>query len=601
VSKSRMMLRARALASALALAAIGGGCASPGGGASGGGSAAHEVGEPERDARQAARRFMAARKVEGLSIAVADSSGVLWAEGFGRARKGASGAFTERTPSFPGSATKVITATAVMILADRGLVDLDAPLARYLPDFSIRTAGWSPEAITVRSLLTHHSGLPSDRFRSMISLRSPSSLEEKAQGLPALLAREWAAREPGRAFSYSNLSYSLLGLLVERVSGESLAAFVKAEILDPLGMVDSLFDFQEADRAAASPGYLRGKIVQTPFFRDLGAGGFLTSAADMGRFTAALLAIHRGEPGILRPEILRAMWTRQNGAVAADLDFSIGLAWWLGPFDCLPGESVVAHGGDWPPFASLTLILPERDLAVFVLANSVEGSGSMALEGLALEALQAFARGRPGPALPPSPVVTTKRELPAQTRDAALGDWASPWGMIRIRARGRGATVSFAGKMLDAVWRSDGRLGMEYRLLGLSLPVFELGEYSLSLERVGEAVALGFRCHGVLQGVCERISPMAPAPAWAARAGSYRLEGEDPDCIVSEPQLRVDAAGHLLLCYRFLGGRAPREYPLEALSATEARLRGSGRNLGEVVEAETDGSLRWSGFSLRRR
>ncbi|MBL8966109.1 MAG: beta-lactamase family protein, partial [Spirochaetaceae bacterium] len=204
---------------------------------------------------RAAERLRKSCKVEGLSLAVVDSTGPVWTAGAGSAEPGK--AFGPGTLSFPGSVSKLFTASAVMLLVERGLVDLDAPLSRYLPEFTVRAEGWSPESITVRSLLTHSSGLPSDLFRGMVKEESPSGAyppAPTAAELPALLAEEYAARPPFTAFAYSNLGYSLLGTLVERVSGASLRDFMESEIFGPLGMASSVFDFGPEELGPASPG-----------------------------------------------------------------------------------------------------------------------------------------------------------------------------------------------------------------------------------------------------------------------------------------------------------------------------------------------------------
>jgi CubicO group peptidase (beta-lactamase class C family) len=552
---------------------------------------------------KAASGFMRSHKVEGLSIAVVDSQGLVWSRGFGMADKRKGTAFTEDTRSLPGSVSKLFTTTAVMILVDRGLVDLDAPVVRYIPDLAIHMDGWPIEAMTVRSLLTHHSGLPSDRFKGMVADVPPGPDTETAAAVPALLRGDFAARQPETAFAYSNLGFSILATLVERVSARPFADFVRSEIFEPLGMADSTFAFGEPGRLAAARGYRGGHEQLVPYLRDVGAGGLLTTARDMGRFLSAMLAIQGGKAGILRTGTLTSMWSRQNGGIDADLDFSIGLGWWLGPFDSLPGEKIIAHGGDWLPFVSLAMIFPERDLAIFIMANSLDGSGSMTLEDLAVSTATSFAASERGVTMRVAPPITTSREIPVALRSAVTGDWTSMAGVLRIRQANGGLRVNFAGKWFDAVARSDGRLGLEARILGIRLPVAELDEYSLSAETVSGHRALGFRCHGILLSVCQEVGETPVDAAWKARVGAWAIPASQASTLVEGVALTTDDAGRLLLSYRFFGNPTPREYPLETLSPTRARLQGSGRGLGEslVVDGEgADQRLMWSGFSMTR-
>ncbi|MBL8966914.1 MAG: serine hydrolase, partial [Spirochaetaceae bacterium] len=331
--------------------------------------------------------------------------------------------------------------------------------------------------------------------------------------------------------------------------------------------------------------------------------GLLTTADDMGRFLSAMLASARGGRSFLKAGTVAEMWRRQNGKQKADLDFSVGLGWWLGPVDSLPGETVVVHGGDWLPFCSLALVLPERDLAIFVMANSLEGDSSMSLEPLALELLRAFAASERGVELGRAEAAGPSRPVPADLRARLVGDWASLAGLIRIGEAGGRLKIGFAGKTFDAALRTDGRVEMQLRLLGCKLPVAALEEFQLSAEESEGRPLLGFRSHGILLSACERVAPVEPGPEWRARVGRYRLVNA-AEGLVRDVELGLSPEGYLTLRYKFFGGPRPREYPLAVLDGKRAILMGSGRNLGESVVAELrEGRerLRWSGFLLERR
>jgi CubicO group peptidase (beta-lactamase class C family) len=143
---------------------------------------------------------------------------VVWSAGFGYADA------ATRKPAIPqtlypvGSISKLFTATAVMQLAEQGAVDLDAPLSRYLPQFSIRSRFAGSPPITVRSVLTHHSGLPGDLTQGMWSGGSFTTVAER-------LWEEHTAYPPHLVFNYSNLGYTLLGHMIEAVTGEDFNAW----------------------------------------------------------------------------------------------------------------------------------------------------------------------------------------------------------------------------------------------------------------------------------------------------------------------------------------------------------------------------------------
>jgi uncharacterized protein YbbC (DUF1343 family)/CubicO group peptidase (beta-lactamase class C family) len=211
------------------------------------------------------------------------------------------------------SLTKVIaTTSAVMKLVDDGKLDVEAPLSRYLPEFT----GAGKEAITLRQLLTHSSGLRAGL--------SPDGDWKGKDGALKLACAEPLTAPPGAAYRYSDINFILLGLLVERVAGEPLDAFCQREIFGPLKMKDSAFrslDPGDTKRIApttvmADGTALRG-VVHDPTARRMGGvaghAGLFTSAADLGRF--ARMMLNGGELDgvrILKAETVKAMTSVQS-------------------------------------------------------------------------------------------------------------------------------------------------------------------------------------------------------------------------------------------------------------------------------------------------
>ncbi|MDX1584148.1 MAG: serine hydrolase domain-containing protein, partial [Thermoanaerobaculia bacterium] len=185
------------------------------------------------------------------------------------------------------SITKSMAATpAIMLLVERGLVDLEAPVRRYVPEFE---GGWRDEA-TVRQLLTHFSGLRPD-----LDLDEPWSGYETAIDLIML---EELVNRPGAAFRYSDIGFELIGEIVHRVSGTPLDRFVEREVYAPLGMDDSGFTPDESRRPRIAPteivegaGLLRG-IVHDPTARRMGGlaghAGLFTTLDDIIRYVHML-------------------------------------------------------------------------------------------------------------------------------------------------------------------------------------------------------------------------------------------------------------------------------------------------------------------------
>lgn len=258
-----------------------------------------------------------------VSLAINDGrcpGGVLWLERQGAAYRKAYGsralepqreAMSEETIFDAASLTKVVaTAPAVLKLVEQGRVELDAPVQRYIPEFT----GAEKETITVRQLLTHTSGL-----RAGLSLAQPWS------GVKEAIARACKERlqdPPGRRFRYSDINFILLGEIVTRVSGQQLDQFCAQELFKPLGMRDTGFLPSDHDRNRIAPTekvngkFLRG-VVHDPTARRMGGvaghAGLFTTAADLARF--ARMMLNEGELDgvrVLRPESVRLMTSVQT-------------------------------------------------------------------------------------------------------------------------------------------------------------------------------------------------------------------------------------------------------------------------------------------------
>ncbi|MDD5760272.1 MAG: serine hydrolase, partial [Desulfobulbaceae bacterium] len=183
--------------------------------------------------------------VIGLSVALVDDQQVIWSEGFGFADKRAGMPAGADTIYRVGSISKLFTTMAALQLSEQGKLELDKPLSAYIPDFTIRSRYPGAKPITPRSIMTHHSGIPSDRHQGMWT-KKPVPIAD----LPSLISDDYAAFPPDTVFSYSNLGMSLLGLAVQNASGQEFASQMRQAILTPLRMESAVFS---AGAAAVLP------------------------------------------------------------------------------------------------------------------------------------------------------------------------------------------------------------------------------------------------------------------------------------------------------------------------------------------------------------
>ncbi|MDX6679883.1 MAG: hypothetical protein QOE31_3935 [Solirubrobacteraceae bacterium] len=324
---------------------------------------------------------MPANGVPGFAVAVVAGGRVVHARAFGVADDSGR-RVTPDTPFLLASSTKSLTALAVMQLVDAGKVNLDAPIRRYVPEFSL--AGDAAERITVRQVLQHTSGLPSNAAGGPILKLAAAGTAQQALGE---LRGKSAASAPGDKMAYVNANYVLAGLLVEHVSGERYGSYITRHIFAPLGMTHSFSAPGPArrDGLAAGHDYVFGMTRTTgPAYRPgmLAAGYVMSSARDMASYLAVFLNDGVGLNGkrIVSARGVHTLLTggRPSTHLGPWAD-TVSSHYAMGWFDGGPWkEPALLHPGDAADSSSLIVLLPRRDLAVVTLANT---SNELAVPG----------------------------------------------------------------------------------------------------------------------------------------------------------------------------------------------------------------------------
>ena len=249
------------------------------------------------------------------------------------------------------SVTKQFTAASILILQERGELRVEAPLKTYLPDIP---QAWND--VTIFNLLTHTSGIPD--FIHLTDFPNFEKLPQRPEQLIAKIRNQPLEFAPGSDRAYSNTGYLLLGLVIEKVSGESYAQFVKENLLDPAGMRDSGYDTHAAIIRHRASGYTYGPdgFENAPYIDmsiPFAAGGLYSTTGDLLRWERALFG---GK--ILSSASLEQM------ATPFKQKYGFGVV-----IQKVDGDTIVDHSGSLEGFNS-RLIHGERDkLAVVVLSN----------------------------------------------------------------------------------------------------------------------------------------------------------------------------------------------------------------------------------------
>jgi len=547
---------------------------------------------------------MKKRDVTGLSIALVDDQRVVWAEGFGYADKAGNVPASPETVYRAGSISKLFTATAAMQLAERGTMDIDRPLGDYLPGFSIRTRFADPAPVTPRSIMTHHSGLPSDYLKGMWT-RDPEPITRVADRIKD----EYAANPPGTLFSYSNLGVTLLGDAIGKVAARDFVSHVQDEILLPLGMIRSSFSPSVDRTPFAAKGYRKGTEAEEPPLRDVPAGGLNTSVLDLSRFVRMVFAEGKaGDLQIIKPETLDEMMRSQNAEVPLDLDFRVGLGWMLsglGDIDIRNAGTVAHHAGATLLFHGQMVVLPEKKLGVVVLANSDTAGGVVGK--VATEALKLALEAKMGDRQPERDKLEgNEGSLSKEAQQRYEGWYATPVGVVNVRMTSGGLRADLMDRTLRLIPRSDGSLGLQYRLLGLfPIRIEELDGIGISRADVAGREILAVRMHGREFPIGERMRPVPVPASWFGRTGEYEIVNLGEDAVLLEKlRLRVEG-GFLFVDYSIpLLFPGTMNFAIAPISDDEAVIRGFGRGMGETVRAvKGDGEdmLSYSGYLLRKK
>ena len=337
------------------------------------------------------RRFLDSTNTPSVAVAVAKDGKILWEEGFGWANREKMIPATQNTMYSLASISKPITATGVMVLVDRGKIDLDKPINDYLGIGKLTGQAGDASLATVRRVMSHTAGLPL-HYQFFYADRgySPPSMDETIARYANLV---WA---PGTVYEYSNLGFGILDYLITRVSGQRYPDFMRTEVFLPLGLTHTSIDIGPGLEPYAAERYdARQRPIPFYVFDHNGASAVYSSAHDLVRFgifhSRTRLADQRQ---ILKPETIEAM--KQPVAPA-----SYGLGWAVGP---TAGYLRWAHNGGMPGVATVLNIYPTENLVVVVLANSGTRPEPIAAEitGIMLphyaDSLAAFrARTPPGP------------------------------------------------------------------------------------------------------------------------------------------------------------------------------------------------------------
>lgn len=317
----------------------------------------------------------AAVKVQHFSGAalVAKDGQVVLAKGYGMADVAAASPNTAATRFLIGSVTKQFTATAIMQLAEKKRLDVNDPIAKYFPDFPKPAA----DKITIRNLLTHTSGIPN--FTDLPQYMTMHTYEVRSQDIVAMFKDLPLQFEPGSQYRYSNSGYFLLGLIIEKVSGENYQEYLLKHIFEPLAMTNS--------------GYPHGAMV-VPGGRAVGYESDSTGAMVATSVPNASVPFSAGSLYSTVEDMLKWDTGLRSGAILTEASLSemftpfkdkYGYGWII---DTLYGHRMVLHDGAIDGFTSGFVRFLDQQYCAVVFCNNATVPAArlaMSLTAIAME------------------------------------------------------------------------------------------------------------------------------------------------------------------------------------------------------------------------
>ena len=406
--------------------------------------------------------------VPGAAVAIVKDGRVVMAKGYGVCRSGESAPVTEHTLFRIASNTKAFTSAALAILVDQKRIGWDDPVVQHLPAFQMYDPYVTRE-MTIRDLLTHRSGLGLGAGDLMFF--PPSDLP------PEEIVRRLRFIKPATSFrstyAYDNLLYLVAGSIIPAVTnGQGWSDFVKARILTPLGMTDTVADtasFKAAKDIATPHNRLSGKLEPLPqenVDNNAPAGALVSSASDLAKWLIVQLngGALEGNKRLFSAAQAREMWNpvtilpidepgKESHPAFAETrpNFqAYGLGWNLRDYR---GKKLVGHTGTLSGFVSRTLMAPDLKLGIVVLTNGEETGLHSAIANSVLDHYLdvpetdwvAAYRARDARAQaefkPPGRNTDTRPSLPLT---AYAGRYRDPWyGDIRIEEHAGKLSIYF--------------------------------------------------------------------------------------------------------------------------------------------------------------
>lgn len=322
------------------------------------------------EARQIVAEHVGSGQIPGLSVAVAIDGQIVWSEGFGLAD------VENRVPVWPetkfriASISKSLTAAAMARLYEEGRLDLDAEVQEYVPGFPRKD-----QAVTVRQVAGHLAGIRHYRGNEFASAVQYDDVVDAL----AIFEDDPLLFPPGERYSYSTYGWNLLSAVVQGAAGAPFLEYMRAEVIEPLGLRHTLAEHADSIIPHRARFYQRGDdglLINAPYVNNSNkwaGGGYLSTAEDMVRYGSAYLTTD-----FFQPATVELFFTSQRNAAGEEVGYGIG--WRTGE---LNGTPTVWHTGGAMGGSTVLLLDPASNVVVSILTNVQSRSHTQPARALA--------------------------------------------------------------------------------------------------------------------------------------------------------------------------------------------------------------------------
>lgn len=529
-------------------------------------------------------------KLSGLNISLAIDSQIIYQKSFGYADLKNKTPLNNSSQFRAASLGKIINAIAILRLHENGIIDIDSPINEYVPEF--RNQFSNTRKITFRHILSHQSGLPSDRIHGMWD----DEVEDFRETIEYLNTTHFPDQKKDQ-YLYSNLAHNLLAVAIENLTNEHYTVYMNS-LLKQLGMHNSYFSNDIKNHNLALSYFKKNKKARLKI-RDIPAAGFISTSEDL--VTLAMALNNRSKDVFENMETFAKLTNNQKLGAEYPVPYDIGLG--VFGFNGIFHHHIPVYGHSAASLhqRSVLKFSPDTKLAVVVLSNDSNSSKIIhKISNASLREAYKFRYKQPFP----SPHVywppPQKNDL-IDKRDLE-GYYASTLGHVEIFQKNKKLRARLFGRTFQLKQREDnGLYYLEYKFLGIvPINIGVMGNLGFSKRVInGSNYLVSTNTLGKSSAIAQQVHPVEIPEAWRNRIGRY--ESEIPLAAVDLSNGGIKEKSGFLIAFGRIDNKHNLEVVIEPVNDKEAIVKGVGRGFNERVYVEEENGreiLRYSGIGF---